>query len=286
MGFPGRTKVRLHAEVHLGPGSSKPGASALGEMRRLRYLSQTEDSAVKTPRLVLLSRRHGQLDVMNAYDAHVKRVPTIATLLLAVAGPPVVGMLGRRVEGPAPMVSKCLPFDFLFLAIGIVVLYVVVRVERQPLASIGLKPLLWSSLGWGIALLALFHFVVTPALLWLLHVSGLPGYQSGLQRLMRLPSWYRFFAAVNAGVLEELLYRGYAIERLAWFTGSRWLGGAIATILFGVVHIPSWGIGPALVAFGAGAVGTLFYLWKRELAPLMIGHVAGDAIGLLLMPPA
>ena len=86
---------------------------------------------------------------------------------------------------------------------------------------------------------------------------------------------------MSAGVVEEPLYRGYAIERLSAWTGSRWRGGALALLVFGAAHLPGWGLGPALVFTIAGAAGTVFYLWKGDLVALMIAHAVGDTIGLV-----
>jgi len=53
---------------------------------------------------------------------------------------------------------------------------------------------------------------------------------------------------VTGGIVEDTLYRGYAIERLATITRRRWLGATISVVAFGLAHIPAWGIGFALGA--------------------------------------
>lgn len=166
-----------------------------------------------------------------------------------------------------------------------VVLTVVVCAERQTLASIGLRRPRGSTIIWGLLLVFSINFLLAPAMMWVVNKSGLPGYERGLTRLLELPIWYRMFLAVSAGVVEETLYRGYAVERLASLTGSYWLGGLIAVVAFGLAHIPGWGLGPALVFLVDGAAATLFYVWRRDLLALMIAHVIGDAIGLALLPP-
>jgi uncharacterized protein len=213
-------------------------------------------------------------------------LPTLGALLLALAGPPLLTIVARRTLGDALSVARILPFDLALWAMLAVVLWVVVRVERQPLASIGLHRPRWSTLAWALVLLVGISFVVVPAVLRLAYAAGLPGYESGLARLMRLPAWYRVFLAVSAGVVEEVLYRGYAVERLAALTGSRWRGGALAVGVFTLAHVPAWGVGPLPVFLVASAVATAFYLWKRDLVALMIAHALGDAIGLVWLPPS
>lgn len=209
----------------------------------------------------------------------------ITAILLALGGPPLLTIVAKSILGDSPSMVMTLPFDLILWGLLAAILIVVVRIERQPLASIGLKPPRWTTLLWGLALTFAITFVLAPAMTWLADRAGLPGYEPGLQQLLGLPAWYRVFLAVTAGVVEEALYRGYAVERLTALTGSHWLGGSIAVIVFGLAHLPGWGVGPTLVAFIAGSVATLFYVWKRDLLALMIAHVIGDIVGVALLPP-
>ena len=211
--------------------------------------------------------------------------PTIATLLLALFGPPLLAIVGRRTVGDSTDLARLLPLDLTLWAILGVVIWVVVRIERQPLASIGLGRPRWSTIAWAMVLLVGISFVMVPVVSRLAHAAGLPGYEKGLAPLMHLPAWYRVFLAVSAGVVEEILYRGYAVERLTTLTGSTWRGGTLAVIVFTLAHLPVWGIGPLPVFFVASAVATAFYVWKRDLVALMIAHALGDAIGLVWLPP-
>jgi CAAX protease family protein len=222
---------------------------------------------------------------MTGGPARLPRRATIATLLLALFGPPLLAMVGRRMLGDTPRVAQALPLDLALWAILGVVLWVVVRVERQPLASIGLRRPRWSTLAWAMVLLAGTHFAIVPVVMRLAHAAGFPGYEAGFARLARIPAWYRVFLAVSAGVIEEVLYRGYAVERLAALTGSAWRGGTLAVAVFTLAHLPAWGIGPLPVFLVASAVATAFYVWKRDLVALILAHALGDAIGLVWLPP-
>lgn len=66
--------------------------------------------------------------------------------------------------------------------------------------------------------------------------------------------------------VEEQLYRGYAVERLAVLTGRWSVGGTIAAIVFGLAHAPFWGLGPALAAnLPFGLLMVAAYAWRRDL---------------------
>jgi membrane protease YdiL (CAAX protease family) len=104
--------------------------------------------------------------------------------------------------------------------------------------------------------------------------------------LARLPVWWRIIVGVTGGAVEEVLYRGYAIERLAMITGRRWLGGSIAAVAFGLAHVPAWGVGFAMGAdLPFGIVMTLFYLWRRDLLANIFAHSTGMVVALLTEVP-
>jgi membrane protease YdiL (CAAX protease family) len=115
---------------------------------------------------------------------------------------------------------------------------------------------------------------------------GQKGADAGIAELARLPVWFRVVLGVTGGVVEETLYRGYAVERLATLTGRRWLGATLATIAFAAAHIPAWGVGFALVAdLPAGVILVLFYLWRRDLVANMLAHSAGLIMAMFTIVP-
>lgn len=93
------------------------------------------------------------------------------------------------------------------------------------------------------------------------------------------------FLAVTAGAIEEPLYRGYAIERLALLTRGRWSAGLIAVLAFALAHFPAWGIGPVIVALVAGSVATAFFILKGDLLALVLSHALGNSIVLVILLP-
>lgn len=96
-----------------------------------------------------------------------------------------------------------------------------------------------------------------------------------------MPIWLLVCAGITAGVVEELLYRGYAIERLSALTGNIWLGALLSLAAFVTVHVPWWGVGAALAVLPAGALLTVLYVWRRDIAANMVAH-AGTAVVQLL----
>ena len=111
---------------------------------------------------------------------------------------------------------------------------------------------------------------------------NLGSFETGLTKLVSLPIWYLVLAIAVGGIVEEGLYRGYAIERLSLLTGSYWIGSILALIAFGLAHIPFWGWKAALTTVLSGAILTIFYLWSGEIITVIIAHVVTDSVGIII----
>jgi membrane protease YdiL (CAAX protease family) len=172
----------------------------------------------------------------------------------------------------------------LLWAIAAAVIAMVIFWERKPLTSLWLQPFRWQSLAWGLTLVAINYAVVFPISEWVRRAAGLSGYAQGMTQVMRFPMSYRIVAFMTAGVVEELLFRGYTITRLTMLLGNVWVAGAIALFGFAALHAPYWGWGFAIVGLIGGALTTVFFIWKKDLLSLMVFHACTDAIGLVLAP--
>jgi membrane protease YdiL (CAAX protease family) len=208
------------------------------------------------------------------------RVATWIGLAIALVGFPILSYAVPRQLGP---VAQTLVREVVCWTLAAIVLVILVRWERCPLGSIGLR---WPS--WRSLLLGLLGFVVlsiTYGLGTLLQATlHLPGTERGLAQLLVLPVWLRVLLVVRAGVVEEILYRGYAIERIAWLSGSRWVGALVPLVVFSLAHVPFWGAAHLLVVLPAAVVLTCLYLWKRDLTVNMTAHFLADCVGILVVP--
>ncbi len=159
-----------------------------------------------------------------------------------------------------------------------VVLFVIIRVgEGLPLSSIGLGTArLGKSLLWGF-LLGLGCLLVGGLLVAL---TGFTGGEAG-KAFDKLPTWLLSLIVVRAGVVEELCYRGYAIERLHALGLPRGLAAGVPLLIFGVGH---WTGGWAniVIALVLGGILALSFIWRRDLVANMIGHWFVDFISNVL----
>ena len=168
--------------------------------------------------------------------------------------------------------------------IAAAVLAIVIFWEKKPIASLWLQPFRWQSIAWGLALVALHYAVIFPFTEWVRHTTGLPGFEQGMDRVMRFPVSYRITAFLTAGVVEELLFRGYTITRLTMLTRNVWVAGVLALVGFAFLHAPYWGRGFVVISLIGGVVTTTFFIWKKDLLAMMVFHACTDAVGLVIAP--
>jgi membrane protease YdiL (CAAX protease family) len=156
-------------------------------------------------------------------------------------------------------------------------LVLVRRGEKLPWSSIGLGTVRW----WKSILWALVIAMASLAAAGLLaHFTGYgQGHDTG--PMSKLPLWLLSLIVVRAGVVEELFYRGFAIERLQMLGLGRIVAAAIPLLIFGLAH-GNRGIASAVMALVIGGVLALFYVWRRDLAANIVGHTLVDVVGVIL----
>jgi membrane protease YdiL (CAAX protease family) len=156
-------------------------------------------------------------------------------------------------------------------------LIAIIRREGLPLSSIGFSiARLGRSILWGL-LIAVICLAAAGGLIAVTHFSG---GETG-KALHELPLWLITLIVIRAGVVEELCYRGYAIERLHALGLPRALAATIPLIIFGVGHWTG-GWGNILIALVLGAILAGFYLRRRDLLANMTGHFLVDFVGNVL----
>ena len=146
-------------------------------------------------------------------------------------------------------------------------LVIIRRGERLPFSSVGLGTApWWKSIVWGLVIAVVLALVVGG-------LAYLTGWRHGPGSAVsdKLPLWLIALIVFRAGVVEELFYRGYAIERLRMVGLGRFWSVIIPLIIFSFAHW-SGGAVNTLIALAAGAILTAFYLWRRDLVANMIGH--------------
>jgi membrane protease YdiL (CAAX protease family) len=206
---------------------------------------------------------------------------TALGLALALLGIPAVTLAYRCLVGETAATSQLLLREAAIFAVLGALLFVIRRGERLPFSSIGLRSAgLSRSLLWGLLAFVLLGLGTVLALL-LLQALGM-SYGGGHPAFVP-PLWATALVVLRAGIVEEVCYRGYAIERIQALTGSRWIAALISLIAFASFHYRQ-GIAGIIVALILGAILTGFYLWRRNLAANITGHFLIDFVPNVVLP--
>uniref|UniRef100_A0A7C4PF54 CPBP family intramembrane metalloprotease n=1 Tax=Anaerolinea thermolimosa TaxID=229919 RepID=A0A7C4PF54_9CHLR len=216
---------------------------------------------------------------------HVKR-PSLATLvgLFVALGLPFVLtlLLGERSEGlwnPSRVIlTIAKEWGVTLILLGIVFFW-----ERRTLASIGLKQMTGRDALWGVVgfVIGALTFIFT---LPLVNALGLGTTSEGIAQLAQTPIALRVAIVITAGITEEILFRGYPIERLTEMTGHIGWGAGVTYIAFVLLHIPFWGLGGTIQIGVWSLVVTALFVWRRNLPACMLMHILNDAYAFILLP--
>ena len=169
------------------------------------------------------------------------------------------------------------------MALALVVVAILRFGERLPLSAIGLVRPSAGSILRGVALGVGVYVGLALIALGLSSLGAFDN-RAATDSILAWSLPLRIAVATAAGVVEELLYRGYAIERLTAMTRRRGLSTVLALLAFSLAHVPYWGLAGIAVPLLGGAFFSLLYLWRRDLVLCMSAHSTIDLIGLVLLP--
>jgi membrane protease YdiL (CAAX protease family) len=200
-------------------------------------------------------------------------------LAIALFGlPAVVAIYNWQVATPSDATIALR--EVVILALTGLLLWIVVKGERLPLSSIGLsfdRP--GRSLLRGLGLL----LVIFAAVVAILAAYSALGIKYGEGGRIAPSLWVTLLTVFRAGLSEEILYRGFGLERLETLTGNKWLAAGIVILLFAAFHYRQ-GLAGVFIALVLGTILTAFYLWKRDLLAAIIAHFLVDFIPNVALP--
>lgn len=197
-------------------------------------------------------------------------LPSLVGLAVAFGGMALLVSPASRWLGDPERMSTRLLGQLALWSIGAAILAIVLLWERQPLASLWLRPFGWRTLALGVAFAALQIYVAYPMRMKLLQLSGLPGFAAGAEAVLALPLWFRIFAVIGAGVVEETVFHGFALTRLGALLGSPWAAALVVVPVFAFVHYPLWGPGAVLTFVVSGTVSVALFILTRDLGALIV----------------
>ena len=148
--------------------------------------------------------------------------------------------------------------------------------EKRPLSSIGYKSISLKEI--IIAIVIGVVLSLTVPLLTILTSQIIPSTPGGIDDITSTTSWWLILISIiTAGIAEEIVFRGYIIERISKITMKNWIGVVISVVAFILPHTISWNLTHVIgVVLPLGIILSGLYLWKRNLFFNMIVHIVID----------
>ncbi|MEL7483798.1 MAG: type II CAAX endopeptidase family protein [Planctomycetota bacterium] len=198
---------------------------------------------------------------------------TIALVLTTVVWyPPLLGPLLPDGFVLCNLTQQGIDWAFTFTLVAIVLFW-----ERLPLSSMGFKKLTGANVSGG---LGLGGFVMVGLVVWTLAFGWLRDPSMGMGPPSGFYVWFGPLALVTAGVCEEVIYRGYAMERLLRMFKSPWPALLLPHAAFSLMHIKD-GWEKVLMVATVGFLFTWWYYKSRDLTMNIVGHLFVDAMALV-----
>ena len=164
-----------------------------------------------------------------------------------------------------------------------------VWLSRTKFSEIGLvKPASWiNGFVIGIALGVALKFAMKAVVLPLM---GAPALNETFHYLAGNPMAaleFAVYAVIGAGIGEEIVFRGYAFERLGKLLGKGVAGTLltviVATAIFGGLHYQQGVFGIANAGIVGFILGALYLVNQRRLYTVMVAHAAFDLTALVMI---
>ena len=213
-----------------------------------------------------------------AKDVMKIRTTTAIGILLAILGYLFVlsiqnlSALSKRISEPS---LTWLGLVLIWLIV--ISLLIIVRLgESRPFSSIGFKSIsgkeMLLAIGIGV-ILSLAVPLLTVAASYLIPSKG-----DVLREVAFAAPWSLILASIiTAAVAEEIVFRGYLIERISEVTTKRWIGVVVSVVAFTLPHTLSWNLAHAItVVLPLGLIMSYLFLWKRNLLFNIIIHFVID----------
>jgi membrane protease YdiL (CAAX protease family) len=202
----------------------------------------------------------------------------VVGLALAVAG--ITAPFAREIIRGSDIVAALVRELLLWGLVALVLLWVT-QVEQLPLSSIGVRRLDGKSLRLALLAGAMVSAVMVVDLFVVLPRLGISAPEQVRQGILARPLWFRLLVVARAAVAEEIVFRGYAIERLEYLTRSRAAAVVISSVAFGLAHARGWGAVQIVPTAIAGLIFGVLYLQRRNLPANVVAHFFTDAWGFL-----
>jgi membrane protease YdiL (CAAX protease family) len=178
------------------------------------------------------------------------------------------------------------------IPVALLLIWLLLWLSHTPWSDLGLRrPASWGrALALGTLMAVLLQLSAVLVIMPLVHALG--GELPDISRFEPIrgnwPAFLIFLAVAwtTAGLGEEIIFRGYLLNRTAWlFGGSRaaWTAGVVVTsAVFGSIHLYQGPTGVATTAFAGLVLCGLFLASRRNLWLPILTHAMMNTINAVL----
>jgi membrane protease YdiL (CAAX protease family) len=180
-------------------------------------------------------------------------------------------------------VGHLLAGDAIVWSCAVIILLWLTLVERLPLSSIGFRRPSWKGILFGILaaiVLTAIQVIQFAVIIPMFHLST-AAIMARQQAILDTPYWYRVELVLRAAFTEEVLFRGYLIEKVRQLFKSTALAVIVSVAAFTYAHLGPWGPVQLIAVSAGGLVFALLYVWRKDLPSNMLAHFLSDAAGFL-----
>lgn len=208
------------------------------------------------------------------------RFITLVGLAFAIFGYPALVVALERagwIPGRYSLARSRVASGLEWLVTAVLIAFVV-NIEGRTLGSIGLRIPTNDEMVSGVVLGTLVVLVAMATTTFFLERVEVDTTDDVSVLFLVQPAHWKVFLALTAGITEEIIFRGYLVERALALTGSGLVAGILSVGAFTLAHRPrrrSLGVLFPILGMAVGFV--VAYLVVRNVVVLAIVHAAIDA---------
>jgi membrane protease YdiL (CAAX protease family) len=208
---------------------------------------------------------------------------TIAGLFLSFFGATLVLNIFNQIVTGHLTNENVIVRELSVFAVAAVLIWIIYSGEKLDISSIGLHGRHWGKSLLLSLILVVLSFGVTIICLFAFKAIGISYGQGGGGRYDNISPWVMTLIMLRAGIVEEICYRGYLMERLEKISGNWLVFFLLPSLVFGLLHYKQ-GIGGIIIAFALGLLISYVYWKKRDLKANIIAHIVVDFVPNVLLP--
>lgn len=215
----------------------------------------------------------------------LKSIPRITLLGLVIAffGPPLIIYIAAQLAPDTYTNLFLVKKELLIFAVTGLLLLLIHKGEKLGLDSIGLHGRHWGRSVLSALVLSIILLIAVVITAWALSFLDIPVGGGEIHKYRDITLWTWSLIVLRAGVVEEICYRGYIMERLEKWTGNWYIFFLLPVVIFSLLHY-SQGIAGIAISFVAGFILAYVYWKKRDLKANIIAHFLVDLIPNVLLP--